>query len=104
MDITKLIELIESFRTLNPEMQAQQMLTFLLIAEQPGITLQKLTEKLKVSLASGSRNMYALSHTEKPNKPGHDLVLIEANPANRRERIMHLTPAGQRFLKQIKSI
>ena len=97
----RLIAVVEHFRQLNPQIPLQTVATFLLVAEEPGITFSKLREKLNVSLSSVSRNVYTLSDLGKPGRDGYGLVEIGVNPANRREKTALLSARGYQFYREL---
>jgi DNA-binding MarR family transcriptional regulator len=100
----QLIAAIEAFRQYDAEMPAQMMLTFLLVAEEPGILMEQLGEKLRIVSSSVTRNVYSLSREKGAGMPGHDLVYIEAYSKNRRKNCVYLTKKGERFASNIDSL
>lgn len=95
---------LEEFRKIDPEMPMQMAATFVLVALLPGITMKELAERLGISQASCSRNVAALSKVHRLNKPGHDLVYAEEDPAERRRKIVRLTSKGTRVEESLKSL
>lgn len=59
-NVRRLISIVEEFRKLDPEMQAQTILLFLLVVARPGITMKELAQSTELSSASISRNIAAL--------------------------------------------
>lgn len=105
MKHNKLIQALELFRTLDREMQVQQMLIFLLIAEADGpIPMPKLQQAMDLSQAAMSRNVAALGEIHWKKRRGHGLVKSFDNPANGREKLVELTVAGRRLSGIINSI
>lgn len=103
-EVEKFVAAIEAFRQLDPEMPAQTIMTFLTVAHNPGITLTRLAEHLGLALSSTSRNVYSLSRLKVGTTPGHDLLAYDTNPMNRREKIVNLTPKGERFYSQLQRL
>lgn len=98
MKHNKLIQAIELFRSLDREMQAQQMLIFLYIAAAgKPVPLPKIQAALDLSQAAISRNVAALGALHWRKKQGHGLVRTWDNPENLREKLVELTVAGKRL-------
>lgn len=95
---------LEEFRKLDPEMPTQQAAAFLMVAMTPGITMKDMARKLGISQASCSRNVSALSEMHRLNKPGLDLVYAIEDPAERRRKIVNLTPRGERVAESLREI
>lgn len=106
LELVKAIRLIEEFRKLDSEMQAQTMLTLLYIAQrndqQIPVTVKEVGEFLGITSASASRNIAALSKFSRHNKAGHDLINTYENPERRIEKFIELTPKGKRVTETIK--
>ena len=103
-NLWKMYQAIEAVRQIDPEMQAHTINIFLLICMFPGITMKDLGERVGVSQATMSRNIAAMGKVHRMNRPGYDLVLAEEDPAERRRKIVTLTPKGKRLKDQIELI
>jgi len=93
---------VEELRTIDSEMPLQTAAAFLLVAMFPNITMKEMTERLGTSQASVSRNVAALSKIQRQDKPGHDLVFAEEDPAERRRKIVRLTRKGELLAERLK--
>ena len=106
--LPKVIRIIEEFRKLDSEMQAQTMLTLLFIARKGELgsppTVREVGEYLGVTGASASRNVASLSKHHRHNKAGHDLVYSYENPAKRIEKFIELTPKGKRVINSLEDL
>jgi DNA-binding MarR family transcriptional regulator len=91
---------IDAIRTDSDDMPAQQLLAFLAIALQPGLTMEQLGQNVGMSQASCSRNVSALSKWHRLGKPGADYVEAHEDPRERRRKIMHLTPKGKQVMRK----
>lgn len=97
-----MVAAIEEFRKLNPEMQAQTLLTFCAVASREGEVAMKDIERMTgMSGASTSRNIAALGPYHRKGQPGMDLVVAFENPMDRREKLLKLTPKGRRVAESI---
>lgn len=103
-DLVRILNIIEEFRKLDPELPSQMGATFVLVAARPGITMKDMAEILGISQASCSRNVAALSKWHRLNKPGHDLVEAMEDPIERRRKIVKLTPKGKRVAETLKTL
>jgi len=101
---SKGLVLLEEFRKVDPDMPIQMAAAFLVVANNEGVTMKELGDKLGISQSSCSRNVAALSKVHRLNKPGHDLVYAIEDPAERRRKIVFLTPKGKRVAESIVGI
>lgn len=99
--LLKGFRMLEEFRKLDPEMQLQTAATFMCVALRPGITMKEIGDKLGISQASCSRNVAALSKWHRLNKEGHNLVVATEDPTERRRKVVHLTPDGERLARNL---
>jgi DNA-binding MarR family transcriptional regulator len=103
-EITRFLGAVELFRSLDQEIPGQTIVAFLTIASHPGITVSELGDRLGMAHSTASRQVFTLSKVKTFNQPGYGLVESIENPRNRRERNIHLTSQGERFLNSIKSL
>lgn len=97
-----LVAAIEEFRKINPEMQAQTLLTFCAVASRDGqVPMQEVQQMTGMTGTSTSRNVAALGSVHAGGKPGMDLVVAFENPLNRRQKLLKLTPKGRRVAESI---
>ena len=96
--------LLEFRAKIDPEMPVQQLLTFLITARTPGITMQDAMKELDISSASISRNVSALSRINRFHQPGHELLQATEDPMERRRKVLELTTHGKQFAKRVAEI
>ena len=105
--VSNMKSVVQQFRILDQEMQAQTMLAFPYIAERERVGIETrvldVGEFLDVTSASATRNVQALSRMARHEKPGHDLVVLNENPLKRTEKLIKLTEKGRHFLKMLES-
>ena len=104
MSTTTLTKGIELFRTLDAEMQAQQMLTFLLVAQRPGHSVKEYGDMVGLSEASSSRNIAYWSKRHRHGRPGQDMVEATLDPMNYSRKLIHLNAKGRRFLALLEGL
>tara|TARA_R100000935_G_scaffold28256_2_gene48574 strand:- start:1135 stop:1515 length:381 start_codon:yes stop_codon:yes gene_type:complete len=105
--LKKLIDVLEQFRTLDPDMPTQTLLSFLyckvLENEEDFATVRMVAEKLRTSSSSASRNILAHTEHNRQLKGGTMLVETFENPLKRNEKVVRYTPKGERMLASILS-
>ncbi|MBY3245149.1 winged helix-turn-helix transcriptional regulator [Rhizobium laguerreae] len=101
---SKAASIIEEFRKLNAEMQAQQMAIFLAVVARPGSTITDLANVTGHSTASVSRNVAALSQTHRKGMPGLDILIAKEDVLDRRNKRISLTPKGMRIMAALEAL
>lgn len=102
--MAKLAQAIEHFRTLDKEIPAQVIATFLYVASHDDCTKVDLEKALTFSTASGSRNTDWLSEFHRLNKAGLGLIIKYRDQTNRRRQLLKLSPKGRILVKHLKTI
>jgi len=102
--MAKLAQAIEHFRTLDKEIPAQVIATFLYVASHDDCTKVDLEKALTFSTASGSRNTDWLSEFHRLNKAGLGLIVKYRDQTNRRRQLLKLSPKGRILVKHLKTI
>jgi DNA-binding MarR family transcriptional regulator len=98
------VRILEAFRTLDPDLPIQYALSFLTIAQNEGLSIRDLSERLGIAQSSASRNVAALSKWHSFGKEGHDLVQSEEDPRERRRKIVTLTPKGRDLARRLVAL
>lgn len=99
-----LVRVLEAFRLLDPDLPIQYALSFLTIAQNEGMSIRDLSERLGIAQSSASRNVAALSKWHSFGKEGHDLVQAEEDPRERRRKIVTLTAKGRALALQLADL
>ncbi|MBY5849812.1 winged helix-turn-helix transcriptional regulator [Rhizobium leguminosarum] len=100
----KAASIIEEFRKLNAEMQAQQMAIFLAVVAKPESTITDLANVTGHSTGSVSRNVAALSQTHRKGMPGLDILVAKEDIMDRRNKRISLTPKGVRVMAALEAL
>ena len=99
---------MEEFRKLDPEMQLQTVLAFVLVAHKQSqgstVTIKEIGEMLGVTSASASRNVAALATVNRSRQPGHELVVTYENPEYRVEKFIELTDKGKALVTRLENV
>ena len=104
-NLSVLIDTIEQFRTLDADMPTQTLLAFLytkvLEDENDAATVRQIAHKLHTTSSSASRNILAHTTINRHRKEGTGLVETHENPLKRNEKIIRITPKGERMLSTL---
>lgn len=103
-EIATVTRVLEAFRTLDPDLPIQYALSFMTIAQNEGISIGELAERLGIAQSSASRNVAALSRWHSFGKAGLDLVSAQEDPRERRRKVVALTDKGRAFLDELRGI
>ncbi|HYH39748.1 MAG TPA: MarR family transcriptional regulator [Azospirillum sp.] len=103
-EIATVARVLEAFRTLDPDLPIQYALSFMTIAQNEGISIGELAERLGIAQSSASRNVAALSRWHSFGKAGLDLVSAQEDPRERRRKVVALTDKGRAFLDELRGI
>lgn len=102
--VATVARVLEAFRTLDPDLPIQYALSFLTIAQNEGMSVGELAERLGIAQSSASRNVAALSRWHSFGKEGLDLVQAQEDPRERRRKVVTLTDRGRAFLDNLRGI
>ena len=103
--LRNLYQAVQLFRDLDPELQTQTVVCFLLIAEaRDDLPMRDLQTELAMPSSSVSRNVAALSKHHRLGRAGLDLVEAYEDLADRRFKRVRLTPKGKAFCARIQSL
>ncbi|WP_448206460.1 MarR family winged helix-turn-helix transcriptional regulator [Azospirillum sp. sgz302134] len=103
-EVATVVHVLEAFRKLDPDLPIQYALSFMTIAQNEGISIGELAERLGIAQSSASRNVAALSRWHSFGKAGLDLVQAQEDPRERRRKIVTLTDRGRAFLDELRAI
>lgn len=103
------ISFIEKFSQYDGKMQMMTALTLLYVARHQdrdgGVTTNDLQRWIGIHSSSASRNTYYWGDgtADMPNA-GFNMMRIDIDPADRRRRLIRLTPRGEAFVAQLEEI
>ena len=91
--------------TVHPQFRISQWRFLLVIAENPGLTQTEVANLLDVTLAAVSRAVDVLGSKGRKDRmnSGRKFVKTERDPADERNLLLYITPAGLSFLEQIEN-
>lgn len=100
-----LLRIIERFREIDGEMQAQAMAVLMKVAKSPlPIRMHDIAIELGLSQSTISRNVAYLGDWNRRKEAGHKLLEAYEDPAERRRKLVRLTAKGRRFVKSLNEI
>lgn len=106
--LSRALNILEVFRTIDPDMKMGEAVGFLMIAagetHDGGLSVTELSKQGGFALSSASRYAQALGELNRHHKPGYELVKDEVDLMERRRKILRVTPKGRRILAQITNI
>lgn len=94
--LSRAILFLEEFRKIDPEMPMHTALLLLLIAREPGTNLKNLARLTGLGKSAVSRNMALLSQNH-----GRGLIDYREDPTDRRNKMVFLTPEGERIVRTL---
>ncbi|HSK40358.1 MAG TPA: helix-turn-helix domain-containing protein [Arenibaculum sp.] len=103
-EVSTLVRVLEALRRLDPDMPIQYALSFLTVAQNEGLSIRELSERLGIAQSSASRNVAALSRWRGFDRPGHDLVQATEDPRERRRKVVTLTPRGRALVDELRAL
>ena len=102
---SQLLKVIERFREIDAEMQAQSIAVLLKVAKHPvPIKMSEIATELGLSQSTVSRNVAYLGDWNRRKEAGHKLLEAYEDPMERRRKLVRLTEKGKRFLKSTYQI
>ena len=102
--ISRLRTLTKYLRSLDRSMTMFQIEAFLIVAEDPGITMRDVEERMGVANATTSRNINYWCKWRRYETPGMDFLSIDPDPRDRRYKIVTVTPKGEAFLAKVNEL
>lgn len=93
------VRVFSRLRDLHPDFSLNYAIILFTIAARPGITQRQLYTGLALNDSSASRALAVLSDDGDRTAPGMSLVRIDILPNDRRERVLSLTPKGERLIQ-----
>lgn len=106
MQLSNLSLAVELFRAMDPEMPLQTVMTYLVVAARDPrpVLMSDLAKKLGIAHSSVTRNVQALSGTNRHGRRGHGLLHTWVDDKDRRVKWVELTPQGRRTRSLIEAL
>ncbi len=100
-DIQRIMHFVSAVRTIDSVFPAQTLHVLLAIAAKPGTSQRELHGVTKLSLASISRNVGALSTVNRKGEPGYGLVASVPSRIATNGYDIYLTAKGRDVLRRL---
>jgi DNA-binding MarR family transcriptional regulator len=101
MSTNRLLSALAVVRTVDPELPTQDLGAFLFISQNPGCPINALSEPLELAIPQASNIVSRLGEGWLTRK-GLGLLRVDVDPADKRRRLLFLSPEGQRFLAKLE--
>jgi len=104
-ELRTVIRVLDEFKAIDPDITLPSMLAYCYIAEEDGLSgnQKKMELRLDMSGATASRAAAHWFQWKRPRVPGHNMIVSEVDPEDRRYKLLYLNPRGQAFLKKLKA-
>jgi DNA-binding MarR family transcriptional regulator len=102
IQVNKVLNMVNTVRNLDSEMPLGQLVFFLTVAKNEGAPLRDIAAECGMLMGTASRYMSNLQFIPRYRQQA-GVSLIEAfdNPADRRQKVIVLTPAGRALLEDL---
>jgi DNA-binding MarR family transcriptional regulator len=90
-----LLAALEPFRAANPTMTLQQLISFLLVAKEEGLTVSEYARRAGLAQGVMTRNLFDLGEYNRRKDPGLGLVEQRPDLQDRRAHLTYLTHKGR---------
>jgi DNA-binding MarR family transcriptional regulator len=100
-----MIDALQLFRELKPDMTVNHVLTFLTLASSDeGVTTEEIQEMLGVTQTSASRNLRLYDHMDTKDVKGLGLADTMMSRTQVRTKVRVPSPAGKAFIKRLEEV
>lgn len=97
----RMIEAVNAFRDVHPDMTLNQVVVMLLVASRPGITQRQIMEETGLADSSTSRIIGILGKWGNRGTKPLNLIDVVYDEADRRVRTYTITPTGRKLLEKV---
>ena len=100
------LEALTAFRAMNPRVSVNEIVAFLYVCENEGLSVQELAYVSGMSQSAASRNLRALGPAGSPwtQPPALGLVEPYLRPTDSRSHVLHLSAEGERMRARLDEI
>ncbi|QBE66862.1 MarR family winged helix-turn-helix transcriptional regulator [Pseudoduganella lutea] len=102
--LDSLMAVLETFRKLDPDMNMPMAMSFLVIAQNDGISVKEVAEKVDMGMASVSRYVALFGKPGTGEKKGLGLVVSVEDPMERRRKTISLTAKGREVIAKLQGL
>ncbi|HEY8615029.1 MarR family winged helix-turn-helix transcriptional regulator [Phenylobacterium sp.] len=100
------LQAIHLFKGLDPRVSVNEVIAFLYVCENEGLTVQELADVAGLTQSTASRSLRALgpAGTEWAQPPALGLVEAFLNPHDARSHVIHLTEGGRALRDRLDAV
>ena len=101
-----LLQAILLFKALDPRVSVNELIAFLYVCENEGLTVQEMAEVAHLTQSTASRSLRALGPAGSDWSQAPALGLVEAflNPHDGRSHVIHLTAEGRALRDRLDTV
>lgn len=101
-----ILQAIHLFKGLDARVSVNEVIAFLYVCENEGLTVQELADVAGLTQSTASRSLRALGPAESEWSQPPALGLVEAflNPADARSHVIHLTDRGRDVSRRLDAV
>lgn len=96
-----LLAALECFRNKTPDLWVNNIVTFLYVCENEGISINELAHVSRLSLPTASRAIRSFAVNDRRGGLGLGLVELVENPADARSKLILLTEKGRQMALEL---
>lgn len=103
-DINNLIQILEEFKSLNPQMNIDMVITLLAVAKGHGVTGRDIEEVLDTNSTTAARMLRLFDRVQANGKDGLNLVEARIDPIDYRAKLRFLNSEGEAFMARVDEL
>jgi hypothetical protein len=102
-DIQKLIDVLQEFRSLSPDINATAIIAFLEVAKGEGVSGRSLEGIYNLAPATAARVLRTFDPIQSATRQGLDLFDVQLDPLDYKVRLRYLNDNGKTLIDKVES-
>jgi len=98
--VNRMVSYLDVFREVNDIIPLQVIITFLVVAANPGISMTKVSDVIGRSMSTTSRHLLDLGDLNRFRKPGYRLINVVKDPDDRRRNNYYVNGRGSQLIRK----
>lgn len=99
--IEQLVDALQEFKNINPNMSVQQIMAFLTVALNEGLSLKEIADLQGMKIPTLSRIFIDLGFRNRNMEPGYNIVESRQDPMELRKNQYTLSKRGQHIVDKL---